>query len=137
MAAFATVADVISLTGKQYTAEELTRVSSLLDVISDMLRTKATACGMDLDQSALDSASYANTLRGVTVDIVTRVMRQTYEGDAVSQESQSALGYTWQGTYAIPGGGIAGAIMRSDLKALGIRRQRIGTIEPYGTEVHG
>ena len=47
----------------------------------------------------------------------------------MTQESQGALGYTWSGTYAIPGGGIAAAIMRNDLKRLGLRRQRIGTVE--------
>ena len=61
-------------------------------------------------------------------------MRQTQTGDPLSQESQSADGYTWSGTYAIPGGGIASAIMNNDLKRLGLRRQKYGVIDFYYAE---
>ena len=64
----------------------------------------------------------------MTVDIVARVLRQSQNGEPLAQESQSALGYTWSGTYAIPGGGIAGAIMKNDLKRLGLRRQQYGVM---------
>ena len=48
----------------------------------------------------------------------------------LKQESQTALGYNWQGTYAIPGGGIAGAIMNNDLKRLGlVRKMQAGRVE--------
>ena len=56
-------------------------------------------------------------------------MRQSLDGDPMTQESQSAIGYTWSGTYAIPGGGIAGAIMKNDLKRLGLRKQQYGVME--------
>ena len=46
----------------------------------------------------------------------------------------AALGYNWQGTYAIPGGGVAGAIMRTDLKALGLRVQQVRPLEFTGTQ---
>jgi hypothetical protein len=63
-------------------------------------------------------------------------MRQSSTGEPMSQESQAALGYSWSGTYAIPGGGIAQAIMKNDLKRLGLRRQRMGVIDlcPVSTE---
>ncbi|MGJ1079112.1 Gp19/Gp15/Gp42 family protein, partial [Enterococcus faecium] len=72
---------------------------------------------------------YGSVVKLVTVDIIIRVLRQSQDGDPMSQESQTALGYTWSGTYAIPGGGIAGAIMRNDLKRLGLRRQRYGVMD--------
>ena len=72
-----------------------------------------------------------NVAKLVTVDIVSRVLRQNQNGEPMSQESQSALGYAWSGTYAVPGGGIANAIMNNDLKRLGLKRQKIGVIEPY------
>ena len=50
------------------------------------------------------------------------------------QESQAAIGYSWSGTYAVPGGGIANCIMRNDLKRLGLKRQRFGVIEWYGDD---
>lgn len=131
MASFATLADVLEITGKDYTDEEMNRIETLLELVSDTLRVYATDIGKDLDEMAAASTAYANVVKLTTVDIVVRAMRQSFDGDPVSQESQSAIGYTWSGTYAIPGGGIAGAIMRNDLKRLGLRRQKYGTIEFY------
>lgn len=129
MSDFATLADVQTLTGKTYTEAEQGRISALLPLVSDALRWEAERVGKDLDEMVEDSAAYANTVKLVTVDVVARVMRQSQEGEPMSQESQSALGYSWSGTYAIPGGGISGAIMRNDLKRLGLRRQRYGVME--------
>lgn len=134
MASFATVADVLEITGKTYTDAETSRIEALLELISDTLRVYATNIGKDLNEMADASAAYANVLKLTTVDIVIRAMRQSLDGDPMTQESQSAIGYTWSGTYAIPGGGIAGAIMKNDLKRLGLRRQQYGTIEFYDGE---
>lgn len=129
MSDFATQADVVTLSGKSYTSDELIRIAALLPVVSDALRIEAEKVGKDLDEMVEDSTAYANVVKMVVVDVVVRVMRQSTDGEPMSQESQSALGYSWSGTYAIPGGGISGAIMRNDLKRLGLRRQRIGTVE--------
>lgn len=134
MASFATVADVLEITGKDYTGAEMNRIETLLELISDTLRVYATNIGKNLDEMADASTAYANVLKLTTVDIVIRAMRQSFDGDPLTQESQSAIGYTWSGTYAIPGGGIAGAIMKNDLKRLGLRRQQFGTIEFYDGE---
>ena len=129
MSDFATLTDVILLSGKEFTSEESERVMALLPLVSDTLRTEAKRVGKDLDEMITADASYASVVKMVTVDIVARVMRQSMDGDPMSQESQSGLGYSWSGTYAIPGGGISGAIMRNDLKRLGLRRQQIGVYE--------
>lgn len=126
---FATLAEVEALTGKTYTANEQARIEVLLPMVSDALRYEAEKVGKDLDAMAESSATYASVVKLVTVDIVVRVLRQSQDGEPMTQESQGALGYTWSGTYAIPGGGIAAAIMRNDLKRLGLRRQQIGTVE--------
>lgn len=133
--AFATLADVMAVSGATYTQEEQDRINTLLPLLSDALRYEAQKVGKDLDDMASD-ATYANTLKLVTCDIVIRAMRQTSSGEPMAQESQSALGYSWSGTYAIPGGGIAQAIMKNDLKRLGLRRQRMGVIDlwPESTE---
>ena len=80
------------------------------------------------------TGAYGSTVKLVTVDIIVRILRQSWDGEPMSQESQSALGYNWSGTYAIPGGGIAAAIMRNDLKRLGLKQQRIRGIELYGPD---
>ncbi|MDO5131443.1 MAG: Gp19/Gp15/Gp42 family protein [Eubacteriales bacterium] len=129
MADFATPADVQAITGKTYTETELTRIGALLPLISDALRNEAARVGKDLDAMAAASGTYASVVKMVTIDVVVRVLRQSQEGEPLSQESRGALGYTWSGTYAIPGGGISGAIMRNDLKRLGLKKQKIGVIE--------
>lgn len=133
---FATVQDVMEL-WRPLTPEEVVRVSNLLPVISDLLRNAAVQAGKDMDAMVAGSSVYATVAKTVTVDVVSRVMRQSTTGEPMSQESQSALGYSWSGTYAIPGGGIASAIMWNDLKRLGIKRQQIGTVELWVADSKG
>ena len=63
-----------------------------------------------------------------------RALRQSVDSEPMQQESESALGYSWSGTYAIPGEGVAGAIMNNDRKRLGYLRQRYGVMEFYGED---
>lgn len=130
MAAYATVEDVTTL-WRTLSATEAARVEELLPLVSDALRYEAVKADKDLDQMIAENESLESVVKLVTVDVVARVLRQNTSGEAMTQESQSALGYSWSGTYAVPGGGIANAIMNNDLKRLGIKRQKIGVIEPY------
>ena len=123
--AYATVTDISTL-WRPLTADETTRAEALLPLVSDEMRVIAYGVGKDLDQMVADSAAYASVVKVVTVDVVSRILRQSTEGDAMTQESQSALGYSWSGTYAVPGGGIANAIMKNDLRKLGLLNQQIG-----------
>lgn len=125
--AFATVADIEALY-RQLTDEEVTRAEAMLPLLSDTLRMIGKKVGKDLDATMLEDATYGSVLKLVTVDIVVRALRQNTNGEAMAQESQSALGYSWSGTYAVPGGGIANAIMNNDLKRLGLTNQQIGSI---------
>lgn len=130
MSAFATVEDVTTLWRPLTTAEQ-ERAEALLPLISDALRQEARKVGKDLDAMIMEDGdgSFESTVKLVTVDITGRVLRQSTEDEPMTQESQSALGYSWSGTFAIPGGGIAAAIMRNDLNRLGLRRQRLGMID--------
>lgn len=131
MEAFATVSDIETL-WRPLTESEEERAEALLPLLSDTLRQEAAACGKDLDAEAEEDLTFVSVLKLVTVDIVARVLRQSTDGDPMTQESQSGLGYSWSGTYAIPGGGIAGAIMYKDLKRLGIGLQTAGVVEMEG-----
>lgn len=128
MSDFATLADVLTISGKTYTTEEQNRINALLPLVSDALRIEADKVGKNMDALVSDPA-YASVAKLVTADIVIRAMRQSVEGEPMSQESESALGYSWSGTFAVPGGGVAGCIMRNDLKRLGLRRQRYGVMD--------
>lgn len=132
--AFATVADVESLWRTLTPAEE-ERAGNLLPAISDVLRSEAERRGYDLDSMIEESASYETAVKTTTVDICVRALRQdtSATGEPMAQESQSALGYSWSGTYAIPGGSNL-PIMRNDLKRLGITKQRWGALDIYGTD---
>lgn len=130
MSDFATVQDVIDL-WRDLTAEEQERVAKLLPIISDELRYRATLVGRDLDAMIEKTPSLTSVAKEVTVSAVSRILRQSTSGEIMSQESQSGLGYSWSGTYAIPGGGIGNAILPSDLKRLGLKRGRIGIIDFY------
>jgi len=130
MSDFATVQDVIDL-WRPLSNDEQTKTGKLIPLICDELRTEANRVGKDLDAMVAADTALASVAKEVTVDAVSRVLRQSMDGDPMTQESQSANGYSWSGTYAIPGGGIAGAIMRNDLKRLGLRVQRYGVIEFY------
>ena len=128
--AFATV-DNISTLWRPLTASETTRAAALLPLVSDELRVIAKGVNKDIDAMVAADPAYASVAEIVTVDVVARILRQTTEGDAMTQESQAALGYSWSGTYAVPGGGIANSIMNNDLKKLGLLSQQIGVIRTW------
>lgn len=129
MANFATTDDVILL-WRPLSVDELKRANALLKVVSDTLRMEADKVGKDLDKTMVDKPYFANVIKSVTVDIVARTLMTSTQGEPMAQESQSALGYTWSGTYLVPGGGLF--IKDSELKRLGLKKQRYGGIELYG-----
>ncbi|HEL0236205.1 TPA: phage Gp19/Gp15/Gp42 family protein [Streptococcus equi subsp. zooepidemicus] len=129
MANFATTDDVILL-WRPLSADEIKRAEALLEVVSDTLRVEADKVGKDLDKMFVDKPSFATVVKSVTVDIVARTLMTSTTGEPMAQESQSALGYTWSGTYLVPGGGLF--IKDSELKRLGLKKQRYGGIELYG-----
>lgn len=124
---FATVNDIETL-WRPLSSSEQSRAAALLPLVSDELRVLAKDVDKNLDEMAAADSAYASVLKIVTVDVTVRVLRQSTEGDAMTQESQSALGYSWSGTYAVAGGGIANAILNNDLKKLGLRGQQIGVM---------
>lgn len=131
MADYATLADVISITGNTYTSAEQDRIETLLPLVSALIRNEGKKVGMDIDAMILEDTNYGDVVKMVTVDVTVRVMRQSSTGEPMSQESQAALGYSWSGTYAVPGGGVAMSLMNNEKKILGIRRQKYGVMETW------
>lgn len=129
MTNFAATDDVILL-WRQLSVDEIKRAEALLETVSDTLRLEASKVGKNLDEMILETPYFATVLKSVTVDIVARTLMTATQGEPMSQESQSALGYTWSGTYLVPGGGLF--IKDSELKRLGLKKQRYGGIELYG-----
>ena len=133
MSNYATLQDVINITGATYTEAEQSRISTLLPLVSDLIKTEGAKVGKCVDKLIADPA-YSSVVKLVTVDVVTRVLRQSNTGEPLSQESQSALGYSWSGTYAVPGGGVAMSLMENEKKTLGFKTQRYGSITLWPTK---
>lgn len=131
MSDYATVQDVIDL-WRPLSQDEQTKAAKLIPLVCDEIRTEANRVGKDFDALVAADTALASVAKEVTVDVVARILRQSTDGDPMTQESQAANGYSWSGTYAVPGGGMANALMRNDLKRLGLRGQRYGVIEWYG-----
>ena len=128
-AAFVTLAELEALTGVRYTDDDLARAETMLPLVSDLIRVEGRKYGVDVDEKIEAATAYESVVKMITCDVVSRAMRQSKTGDPLSQESQSGLGYSWSGTYAIPSGGVAMSLMNNERKMLGFKRQRYGVME--------
>lgn len=128
---FATMDDVISL-WRKVTPEERERAEALLPIVSDCLRQEAKRVGKDIDVMLENGDLLENVVKSVTVDVVARTLMTSTNSEPMTQVAQSALGYSSSGTYLVPGGGLF--IKRTELARLGLRRQRFGVMDIYGTD---
>jgi len=125
---FATIQDLQNL-WRQITSDEMNRALELLEVVSDSLRVEADKVGKDLDLMIADKPHLKSVAKSVVVDIVARTLMTSTDQEPMTQMTQSALGYSMQGSFLVPGGGLF--IKKSELNRLGLRRQRYGVVEPY------
>ncbi len=130
MADYATVQDVQTL-WRPLNAAEQTRAAALIPVICSSLRQEAAKVHKDLDALVADDADLAAVAKSVTVDVVARTLMTSTNQEPMTQYSEAALGYSVSGSFLVPGGGLF--IKKSELARLGLRRQRIGVIDFYGT----
>ena len=130
MTTFATVEDLETL-WRSLKFDERKRAEALLKIVSDSLREEAKKVSKDLDKMALDSPSYQSVVKSVTVDVVARTLMTSTDQEPMTQMAESAMGYSFSGSYLVPGGGLF--IKESELKRLGFKKQRYGVIDLYGT----
>lgn len=129
MSKFATIED-IEILWRPLKESEKERAEALLEIISDSLREEAFKAGKDLDEISEKRPSYKSVLKSVVVDVVARTLLTSTEDEPMTQYSQSAMGYSVSGTFLVPGGGLF--IKKSELKRLGLTKQRFGTMKIYG-----
>lgn len=125
---YCSVDDVISL-WRPLKNDEILRVKELIPVVENSLRVEADKIGKDLDQMAKDNEAYRDVLKSVIVDVVARTLMTATDQEPMTQYSESALGYSFSGSFLVPGGGLF--IKKSELSRLGLKRQRYGVIEFY------
>lgn len=128
--AFTTVEDVTKLF-RPLSMEESDRADELIPVIESSIKLEAENAGKDLDELLKDE-NYKNVFKSVVVDVVGRTLMTSTDQEPMVQSSESALGYSWSGTFLVPGGGLF--IKRTELQRLGLKRQRYGVIDFYETE---
>lgn len=128
MANFATIEDFEKL-WRVLKPTERERAQNLLETVSDSLRVEADKVGKDLDAMVAESVSYANVAKSVTVDVVARTLMTATDQEPMTQVTESALGYSYSGSFLVPGGGLF--IKDSELKRLGLKRQRYGVMNLY------
>ena len=133
MSDYATVQDIIDRY-RLLSQDEQTKAAILIADACNHIRFEASRENKDYDALVAADSDRASVAKQVTVDVVYRFMRQSIDGDAMTQESQAANGYSWSGTYSIPGGGITNAFLRKDWAALGLHTQKYGVIDFYGQD---
>ena len=126
---FITVDDVKAL-WRPLTDEESERTQKLIPIIADSLRQEACKVGSNLDHMIMSGDLMPNVLKSVMVDVVARTLMTPTDQPPMTQMSQTALGYTMQGTFLVPGGGLF--IKDSELRRLGLKRQRLRGVDLYG-----
>ena len=131
-AVYATVSDVSVFT-RILTAKEQEQASSLLETACAKLRLQARRYGRDLDEMIEADEDLLPVVRDTVINCVKRALESYANSDqAATQTSQSALGYSVSMTYLNAGQSLY--YLRSELKDLGILRQRYGGMEVYGIE---
>ena len=125
MANYATVQDIIDLK-RPLTAEEQTRAEALLPIVSDCIRYEAQKVGKDFDEMITLIEGLASVAKAVTVDVVMRELNTPGAQLPATTYSEAAGGVSQ--SYSLPNASGRIALWPSDLKALGLRRQKIGSI---------
>ena len=125
MSDYATVQDVINLK-RPLTSEEQTRAGYLIPIISNLIRVEAQRTGRDYDQMIVDTPILADVAKSVTCDVVVRELNTPGTQLPATSYSEGAGGVTQ--SYTLPNSSGAIKLWPSDIKALGLRVQKIDAL---------
>lgn len=120
---YATIGDMEAL-WRAMTEAEKARAEALLPIVSDTLRQEAANRGKDLDAMIEAGKVLPSVAKSVAVDVAARTLMTSTDREPMTQESQGGMGYTWSGTFLVPGGGLF--VKDAELRRLGIKKQAIG-----------
>ena len=133
-AVYASVSDITAL-GINLTAQQQQAAEILLETASAKLRLEALKYGSDIDDLIADEKNgedYGLTVKNIVVQAVVRALDAISDtAPAVTQASQSALGYSASMTYLNAGQSLY--FLRNELKELGLFCQVYGALEVYGS----
>lgn len=121
----ATVEEYEAIYSVHLSDTEKTRVETLLEYASALLRTEASNRGYNLDFIISRDGAKKTVAKMVVLASVKRAMHTNEVTEApLEQFSQSAMGYTVSGTYLNPGDDIY--FLNNELKRLGITKKSQG-----------
>ncbi|MBQ7003678.1 MAG: hypothetical protein IJN57_06940 [Oscillospiraceae bacterium] len=128
---YAQTSDITAF-GRTLTPAQEQAAQNLLETASAKLRITAAKYGKDIDGMIVDAATgedFALAVKSVIVQAVCRALNSMDTSPAITQGSQSALGYSASVTYLNAGQSLY--FLRNELKDLGILRQTYGALEVY------
>lgn len=128
---YATLSDLATLV-RPLEQSETEKASLLLEAASASLRAEARRRNKDFDAMLEEDPDLVPIARDVVCSMVRRALAVDANAQAMSQVSQSAMGYSVSGTFAVPGGSLYA--LNSELRRLGLRRQVATVLEPFGGE---
>lgn len=129
---YASQEDITAL-GKKLTAEQQSAAEMLIDAASAKLRIIAKKYGKDIDAMIANDDDYGLVVKNTVVQAVARALSCISDSSpAITQGSQSAMGYSVSMTYLNAGQSLY--YLRNELKDLGLLRQTWGTVEVYGSD---
>lgn len=127
---YAAVSDIAAL-GVSLTPQQQSSAEVLITQASARLRLTAKKYSRDVDALIAADPDYGEAVKNVVVQAVIRALNSLSDtAPAVSQASQSALGYSVSMTYFNAGQSLY--FLRNELKDLGFMRQIYGALEVYG-----
>lgn len=125
MSDYATVQDVINLK-RPLTADEQTRAEYLIPVISNLIRIEAAKTGRDYDLMIEQMPILADAAKSVVCDVVIRELNTPGTQLPTTSYSEAAGGVSL--SYSLPNTSGAIKLWPSDLKTLGLKRQKIDAL---------
>ncbi len=111
--------------------DEMERARALIDKVEANLKVEAKRANKNIDELVKDK-DYLDLYKSIVCDIVARNLMTSTDSEPMIQSSESALGYSFSGTYLVPGGGLF--IKKDELKRLGLKTQKYGVIDFYGKD---
>lgn len=111
--------------------DEMERARALIDKVEANLKVEAKRANKNIDELVKDK-DYLDLYKSIVCDVVARNLMTSTDQEPMIQSAESALGYSFSGTYLVPGGGLF--IKKDELKRLGLRTQKYGVFDFYGKD---
>lgn len=122
---YATVQDIVDLK-RPLTAAEQNRAAFLIPAVCSAIRYEAEKVGKDFDALVVADPDLAAVAKSVTVDAVMRELNTPGTQIPATSLSEAAGGVSQ--SFSLPNASGRIGLWPSDLKALGLRRQQIGSL---------